>query len=294
MRRFQQVDVFSPEPLRGNPVAVVLDAVDLSTAQMQRFTRWTNLSEATFLLPPRDPAADYRVRIFSAAGELPFAGHPTLGSCHAWLQAGGRPRDRELIVQECDVGLVPVRRDGDRLAFRAPPLQRSGPVARADLERVAGILGIGTTDIVDSQWVDNGPGWVAVLLASAAAVLAVSPSRPHGLATERVDIGLVGPCPPDSGCAYEVRAIFSNQRGDLVEDPVTGSLNASLSQWLIGSGRFSPPYVACQGTLLGRQGRVHITQEDGAIWVGGATHTVLEGQLRSEGGEAVTDVAASG
>ena len=246
MRRFQQVDVFSPEPLRGNPVAVVIDGDDLSTEQMERFTRWTNLSEATFLLPPTDPAADYRVRIFTAAGELPFAGHPTLGSCHAWLRAGGQPRRRQLIMQECEAGLIPVRRDDDQLAFRAPPLRRSGPVAPAHLDDIARTLGIGTADIVDSQWVDNGPGWVAVLLASAAAVLAITPALVQGVGG-RVDIGIVGPCPPGSSCAYEVRAIFSGDRGELIEDPVTGSLNASLAQWLIGSGLFEPPYVASQG-----------------------------------------------
>lgn len=295
MRRFKQVDVFSPEPLRGNPVAVVLDAEDLSTGQMERFTRWTNLSEATFLLPPTEPAADYRVRIFSAAGELPFAGHPTLGSCHAWLQVGGRPHDPELIIQECGAGLIPVRRVDDRLAFQAPPLQRSGPVAPADLDDIARILGIGTAEIVDSQWADNGPGWVAVMLASAAAVLAVSPTLPAGMSAERVDIGLVGPCPAGSECAYEVRAIFSNDRGELVEDPVTGSLNASLAQWLIGNGRFTPPYVASQGTLLGRTGRAHVSQDDdGSIWVGGATHTIVEGQMRIEERGAASDLAASG
>ncbi len=295
MRRFQQVDVFAPEPLRGNPVAVVLDAGDLSTEQMEHFTRWTNLSEATFLLPPTDPAADYGVRIFTAAGELPFAGHPTLGSCHAWLQAGGQPRDQRLTIQECGAGLIPVRRDGDQLAFQAPPLRRSGPVAPTHLEDIARILGIGSADIVDSQWADNGPGWVAVMLTSAAAVLAVSPSLPRGMSADRVDIGLVGPCPPGSECAYEVRAIFSNDRGELLEDPVTGSLNAALAQWLIGSGRVSPPYVASQGTLLGRIGRAYISQDDaGAIWVGGATHTVLEGQVRFEAGGVVTRLAASG
>jgi PhzF family phenazine biosynthesis protein len=295
MRRFQQVDVFSPGPLRGNPVAVVLDADDLSTEQMERFTRWSNLSEATFLLPPTDPAADYRVRIFTAAGELPFAGHPTLGSCHAWLRAGGQPRHRELILQECGAGLVPVKREDERLAFQAPPLRRSGPVAPADLVAIARVLGISSADIVDSQWADNGPGWVAVMLASAAAVLAVTPTLPPGVPAHRVDIGLVGPCPPGSECAYEVRAIFSNDRGQLLEDPVTGSLNASLAQWLIGSGRFTPPYVASQGTLLGRTGRAHISQDAaGAIWVGGATHTVVEGQVRIAGRGGASDLTASG
>jgi PhzF family phenazine biosynthesis protein len=281
MRRFQQVDTFSPTPLRGNPVAVVIDAEGLTTAQMESFTRWTNLSEATFLLPPSDAAADYAVRIFTAAGELPFAGHPTLGSCHAWLRAGGRPRDPERIVQECPLGLVPLRRVKGRLAFEAPRLVRGGPVEAADLERVASVLGIGRDAIVDSHWVDNGPGWVAVLLDSAEGVLALSPALPTADDGGRVDIGAVGPYPAGSECAFEVRAFFSDDRGDLLEDPVTGSLNASLAQWLIGSGRARPPYLTSQGTALGRAGRPHISQDAyGSVWVGGDTHTVVEGQVR--------------
>ncbi len=279
MRRFQQVDVFSPEPLRGNPVAVVVDGEGLTAEQMLAFTRWTNLSEATFLLPPSTPSADYRVRIFTAASELPFAGHPTLGSCHAWLRAGGQPVDPERIVQECAAGLVPMRRVEGQLAFQAPPLRRFGAVAEADLERVARVLRIGRDAIVDSQWVDNGPGWVAVMLASAEDVLAVSPALPDD--GGRVDIGMVGPYPPGSPCAYEVRAIFSDDQGRILEDPVTGSLNASLAQWLIGSERFEPPYLASQGTLLGRTGRPRISRDtDGSIWVGGATHTLIEGAIR--------------
>ncbi len=280
MRRFQQVDVFSPEPLRGNPVAVVVDGEGLTGEQMLAFTRWTNLSEATFLLPPSTALADYHVRIFTAAGELPFAGHPTLGSCHAWLRAGGQPRDALEIVQECGAGLVPVRSIEGQLAFRAPSLRRSGAVDEADVLRTCRVLGIARADVVDSQWVDNGPGWLAVQLATAEAVLAVAPERPPGDA-ERVDVGLVGPYPEGAPCAYEVRAIFSDDRGRLIEDPVTGSLNASLAQWLVGSGRFSPPYVASQGTLLGRSGRVRISQDaDGAIWVGGHTSTILEGHVQ--------------
>lgn len=227
VRQFQQVDVFSPEPLRGNPVVVVHAAEGLSTEQMQRFTRWTNLSEATFLLPPTDATADYRVRIFYAAGELDFAGHPTLGSCHAWLRNGGVPKEPGVIVQECPAGLVRLRQRDAALAFEAPPTQRSGPIEHARLERVASILGISVNDIVASNWVDNGPGWLAVVLESAEAVLALKPISDGG---DRVDIGIVGPYPTGSECAYEVRALFSNERGDLIEDPVTGSLNASLGQ----------------------------------------------------------------
>jgi PhzF family phenazine biosynthesis protein len=279
MRQFQQVDVFSAEPLRGNPVAVVHDAEGLSTEQMERFTRWTNLSEATFLLPPTDPAADYSVRIFTQVGELPFAGHPTLGTCHAWLAAGGQPRDPERIVQQCPAGLIPIRRHGGRLAFAAPTTTRSGPVSPQDLERIARILGIGLDDIVDSAWVDNGPGWVAVMLGSAQKVLELRPSGDG----EHIDIGVVGMYPEGSECAYEVRAIFTNDRRELMEDPVTGSLNASLAQWLVGAGRATPPYVARQGTAMGRAGRAHISQdEEGAIWVGGATRTVVSGEVDVE------------
>lgn len=277
MRRYQQVDVFSPQPLLGNPVAVVHDAVGLTTGQMQRFTRWTNLSEATFLLPPTDPAADYAVRIFTAAGELPFAGHPTLGTCHAWLQAGGQPRDPERIVQECAAGLVPLRTIDGVLAFRAPDVTRSGPVERSDLDRITTILGISRNDVVDSHWVDNGPGWVAVLLESAEAVLAV---RASDDGDAHIDIGIVGPYPPGSECAYEVRALFTDASGGLIEDPVTGSLNASLAQWLVATGRAAPPYLASQGTAMGRMGRPHISQDDeGSIWVGGDTVTYIEGSV---------------
>ena len=277
MRRFQQVDVFSPQPLGGNPVAVVHDADGLTTEQMQRFTRWTNLSEATFLLPPTDPAADYRVRIFYAAGELDFAGHPTLGSCHVWLANGGVSREPGMVVQECPAGLVRIAETSSGLAFEAPPTVRGGAVEATDLDRIASVLGITTSDILASQWVDNGPGWVAVMLESAEAVLALRPVADDG---ERMDIGIVGPYPEGSECAYEVRAVFGNDRGDLIEDPVTGSLNASLAQWLVGTGRFKAPYVASQGTVLGRSGRAHISRDaDGAIWVGGNTRTVMEGSV---------------
>ena len=279
MRPFRQVDVFSPEPLRGNPVAVVHGAAGLSTEQMERFTRWTNLSEATFLLPPTDPAADYAVRIFTQVGELPFAGHPTLGTCHAWLEAGGQPRYPERIVQECPAGLIPIRRVDGVLAFGAPPTPRSGSVDPADLERIARVLGVGTEDIVDSQWVDNGPGGVAVELASAEAVLALRPTGDG----EHIDLGVVGPYPAGSEWAYEVRALFSNERDEIMEDPVTGSLNASVAQWLVSRGAVTPPYTASQGTAIGRAGRVHISADaEGRIWVGGATRTVVEGAVDVE------------
>ncbi len=279
-RRFQQVDVFSPTPQQGNPVAVVLDGDGLTSDEMLGFTRWTNLSEATFLLPPSHPPADYRVRIFTAAGELPFAGHPTLGSCHAWLRGGGMPRDRERIIQECLAGLVPLRRIDGRLAFEAPALLRGGPVSEEDLARVVAVLRIDAGAVQASQWLDNGPGWLGVLLGSAEAVLAVDPAMPEPWESGTLNIGIAGPYPPGSACAYEVRAIFNDDRGRIVEDPVTGSLNASLGQWLVGSGRVRAPYVASQGTVLGRSGRAHISQDgSGAIWVAGDTRTVVEGVI---------------
>jgi PhzF family phenazine biosynthesis protein len=273
-RPFCQVDVFSTEPYRGNPVAVVLDAEGIDDETMRRFANWTNLSETTFVLPSADAGADYRVRIFTPVVELPFAGHPTLGTCHAWLEAGGQPRAGDVIVQECGAGLVPIRRAGDgMLAFAAPPLIRSGPVEDALLGELASVLGIERDAIVDAAWADNGPGWVAVLLRDADAVLSVKP----GFA--ELDIGLVGPHPPGAAEAFEVRAFFPKD-GALVEDPVTGSLNASLAMWLLDSGRATAPYVASQGTALGRAGRVHVTRDDdGTIWVGGGTVTCIAGDV---------------
>ncbi len=276
-RPFQTVDVFHSEPLSGNPLAVVFDAEGFTTEQMQGITRWFNLSETAFLLPPTSKDADYRVRIFTLERELPFAGHPTLGTCHAWLTAGGKPCDPSRIVQECGAGLVPLRRSKDLLAFAAPPLVRGGPVEDETLEEVCSVLRIERARIIDSQWVDNGPGWVAVQLESAEAVLAVEPAATH---PRRIDIGVVGFHPRGGALAYEVRAIFADHRGMLLEDPVTGSLNASLAQWLIDAGRAKPPYTASQGTRLGRSGRINIDRDaDGKIWVGGRTTTLVEGQF---------------
>jgi PhzF family phenazine biosynthesis protein len=272
-RPFRQVDVFTERPYRGNPLAVVLDSTDLDGEQMQRFANWTNLSETAFVLPPNDPGADYRVRIFTPVAELPFAGHPTLGTCHAWLEHGGVPARSELIVQECNAGLIRIRRDDGGLAFAAPPLVRSGPVEEPLVDQIASVLRIDRAAIVDAQWADNGPGWVAVLLESADAVLAVEPGF-----TE-LDLGLVGPHPDGSPEAFEVRAFFPKD-GALVEDPVTGSLNASLAEWLLRTGRAQAPYVARQGTVLGRAGRVHLSQDpDGTIWVGGGTVTCVSGEV---------------
>lgn len=273
LRPFSQVDVFTTRPYAGNPVAVVLESTGLTTDEMQRFANWMNLSETTFVLPPSTPDADYQVRIFTPASELPFAGHPTLGTCHAWLSAVGTPRQTDVVVQQCAAGLVPIRETADGLAFAAPPLVRSGPVDESLVQHVAAVLQVGRGEILDAEWVDNGPGWVAVLLASADAVLALRPGFVD------FDLGVVGPYPERSPQAFEVRAFFPKQ-GSTVEDPVTGSLNASLAQWLLRTGRASAPYVASQGTVLGRSGRVSISCDtDGTIWVGGGTITCVAGQV---------------
>ncbi|HET6828568.1 MAG TPA: PhzF family phenazine biosynthesis protein [Ramlibacter sp.] len=283
-RPFKQVDVFTATAYRGNPLAVVLDGTGLSTEEMQHFTNWTNQSEATFLLPPTDSAADYRVRIFCPGRELPFAGHPTLGSCHAWLQAGGKPRG-EYVVQECGVGLVRLRRDGSRLAFAAPPLRRSGPLAREDVQLIARGLGVSADDIVAHAWCDNGPAWRGVMLRSAEQVLALKPDASIlaglevGVAGPRGKVGVIGTRAGDDECAFEVRAFFPGNNG-LVEDPVTGSLNAALAQWLIGAGLAPERYVASQGTALARAGRVHVQKDaQGEIWIGGASVTCVEGTV---------------
>jgi len=270
-RPFCQVDVFAGELYLGNPVAVVLDAKGLHTEEMQRFASWTNLSETTFVLPPEAAEADYRVRIFTPSRELPFAGHPTLGTCHAWLAGGGTPRRGDVVVQQCDAGLIELRRIDGALAFAAPPLLRSGPVDDETRQRIVSVLGIDHADIVDAQWVDNGPGWVGVLLDSADAVLALRPGPAD------LDIGVAGPYPAGSPEAFEVRA-FTPALGGVGEDPVTGSLNASLAGWLLAAGHTTAPYVASQGTALGRRGRVHISRDpDGTIWVGGGTTTGVTG-----------------
>ena len=272
-RRFHLLDVFATAPCAGNPVAVVLDSDGLATDDMQRFANWMNLSETTFVLPATEAGADYRVRIFTPVAELPFAGHPTLGTCHAWLEAAGKPRRSDVVMQECGAGLVAVRRGPDGLAFAAPPLVRSGPVAEELVARIVAMLGIDRSEIVDAQWVDNGPGWVAVLLASADEVVAL---RPRFI---DLPLGAVGPHPEGSPEAFEVRAFFPTN-GSTVEDPVTGSLNASLGQWLLATGRAAAPYVARQGTALGRAGRVHVSRDrDGTIWVGGATRTLVAGEV---------------
>jgi PhzF family phenazine biosynthesis protein len=255
-------------------VAVVLDGTDLSDEQMQGVASWTNLSETTFVFPPTAPAADYRVRIFTPTSELPFAGHPTLGTAHAFMAISGLTPDT--LVQECAAGLVPLRRTEAGLAFGAPPLVRSGPVDEDLLAEVLALLGLERSEMLEARWVDNGPGWLALRLGDAAQVLQVRPGR-FGAVDYKV--GIVGPYPPGSPYAYEVRA-FCPGNGAAVEDPVTGSLNASVAQWLVGTGQVQTPYVVSQGTALSRVGRVHIDQDgDGAIWVGGGTVTCVTGAI---------------
>ena len=281
-RRFSQLDVFTAVPLRGNPLAVVHDASGLTDAEMAAFARWTNLSETTFLLPPDDPAADYKLRIFTPAQELPFAGHPTLGSCHAWLAAGGVPRDAGTVVQQCGVGLVRVRREGPgeagdtaaRLAFAAPPLRRSGPVDATLRAQVLAALGLPDAAVQRLAWIDNGPGWMAALLPDAASVLAL---RPDFVAMRGLKLGVVGAYPAGSECQFEVRAFVPDL--GVPEDPVTGSLNAGVAQWLIGAGLAPSSYVAAQGAALGRAGRVFVQQQGADVWIGGAVCEVISGMV---------------
>ncbi len=273
-RAFKQVDVFTDTPLKGNPLAVVLDGSSLDAAAMQRFTDWTNLSEATFLLPPTHADADYAVRIFCPGRELPFAGHPTLGSCHAWLQAGGKPK-AELIVQECGVGRVRIRRDGERLAFAAPPRIKSGPLDEADVQRIARGLGVARADIVAHAWCQNGPPWRGVMLRSAEQVLAL---KADSAVLAGWEVGVVAPQAARHDAQFEVRAFFTGNNG-IAEDPVTGSLNAALAQWLIGDGLAPPNYIAAQGTAMGRDGRVFVQQDGLDIWIGGHSVTVIEGSV---------------
>lgn len=264
--------MFTAEPYRGNPLAVVGEAGDLTGEQMQRFANWTNLSETTFLLPPADSGADYRVRIFTGNEELPFAGHPTLGSAHAWLEAGGVPRQEGVLVQECGAGLVRVRHDGGRLAFAAPPLTRFGPVSEDDMAKIAAGLGLPRHALLDASWLVNGPEWIGVQLDSAEQVLAL---RPDYAALEGLTVGVIGPYSRGADATFEVRTFIPGDAA--AEDPVTGSFNAGAAQWLIGSGCAPTSYVVSQGTALGRKGRVHIDAVGDDIWVGGSAVTCIRG-----------------
>ncbi len=284
-RPFKQVDVFTARPYYGNPLAVVLDGAGLTLEQMQHFTNWTNLSECTFVLPPTDPAADYKVRIFCPGRELPFAGHPTLGTAHAWLEAGGKPKN-EYIVQECGLGLIKIKQDAasGRLAFAAPPLVKGGPLDEADVALIARGLNIDRSDIVAHAWCDNGPNWRGVMLRSAEQVLAIKPDAALlagldiGVVGPRGKVGLVGAQNTDGETQFEVRAFFPGNNG-LTEDPVTGSLNAAIAQWLIGAGLAPSNYIAAQGTAMARAGRVYVQQMGEDIWIGGASVTCIEAMV---------------
>jgi PhzF family phenazine biosynthesis protein len=277
-RRFRLVDVFGESPLKGNPLAVVIDSEGLTTDDMLEITRWLNFSETTFLVPPDEPEADYRVRIFTLAGELLFAGHPTLGTCHVWQSVSGETSNE--ITQQCGAGLVRLRRSGDSIMFAAPPLMREGPVDEGDLARFAAILGIQPASVVSAWWVDNGPGWVGLQLGDADMVLGLEPDLSRDPGEGEADIGVVGFYPPGSECDVEVRAFFSDHRGRLLEDPVTGSLNASLAQWLIREGTLPGSYVAGQGTCLDRRGRVRVESDDeGAVWIGGRVFDIVTGDM---------------
>jgi PhzF family phenazine biosynthesis protein len=279
-RAFKQVDVFTATAYRGNALAVVLDASGLTDDAMQRFAQWTHLSETAFLLAPQSDAADYRVRIFTPGGELPFAGHPTLGSCHAWLEAGGRARNPAFLVQECNTGLVKIRRDGNRLAFAAPPLKRSAP-SPVMLPQVAAALGLKASQVIAAQTLDNGPVWIALLLDSPQTVLKLSPDH-LALKNLGVKVGVAAIYESSAEAAQapllEVRA-FAAASG-IPEDPVTGSLNASLAQWLMAEGQLPARYLAAQGACLRRAGRVHIEQDQGGqVWVGGESVTCISGTV---------------
>ncbi|MDF1489039.1 PhzF family phenazine biosynthesis protein [Tessaracoccus caeni] len=271
-RRYAQVDVFSPTPYLGNPVAVILDAEGLDTEYMQRIARWTNLSETTFVLPPTTSEADYRLRIFTPKGELPFAGHPTLGSARAWLHHGGLPHTEGRIVQECAAGLITLRHDDDLLSFAAPPLLRTGPLDDAHLARIVAAYGTNADQVIGHQWVDNGPGWAVIQLATADEVLALQPDLSQ---IPDAMVGAIGAYPEGSRHAFELRSFAPGV--DVPEDPVCGSMNASVAQWLTSTGQAPAHYTVSQGTCLGRAGEITITVDGDAVWVGGATTVCFSG-----------------
>jgi PhzF family phenazine biosynthesis protein len=272
-RDFSQVDVFTATALLGNPLAVVHDGRGLDDERMADFARWTNLSETTFLLPPTNPEADYRVRIFTPGGELPFAGHPTLGSCHVWLAAGGEPKRADTVVQECGIGLVRIRRS-ERLAFAAPPTIVEW-VDAGLLQRVCAALGLDPARVRDAAFLTNGPRQLTLLLDDAATVLALKPD--HSALKSLSKVGVVGPHPEGSACRFEVR-FFAAPIG-INEDPVTGSLNANIAHWLIDTGRAPAIYLAAQGTAMGRAGRVHVRRDAEATWIGGDVAVCIDGAV---------------
>ena len=268
------IDVFGSAPLRGNPLAVVTGGEALDAAGMLALTRWLGFSETTFLLAAEDQNADYKVRIFYPGGELPFAGHPTLGTCHAWLAAGGRPQRDEVVVQECGVGLVEVKREGGLLAFAAPPFTRNGPLTDAERAEAARIAGVAQSAIVEAVHVANGPQWQLLRLRSAADVLA---AEPLAKAPPGTDIGLAGPI-ADGDADWELRAFFANEHGAMIEDPVTGSFNAGVAMHLFASGLAHGSYRAAQGRRTGADGLVECEQAaDGRVWIGGRCATIADG-----------------
>ena len=302
-RAFQQVDVFTDTAFLGNPLAVVLDGEGLSDAQMQAFAAWTQLSETTFVLPtsPEGAAggADYRVRIFTPGAELPFAGHPTLGTAHAWLAAGGQARQSGELVQECGVGLVRLKSVEDRWAFAAPTLQRQPP-APALLAEVLAALGLHADDVLAAQDLNNGPHWLGLLVESVDTLLALAPDH-AALKRLNTKVGVAAKREVPAGglirrANREARAFapstrIANDPTDLevrafaapvgiAEDPVTGSLNASLAQWLMAEGHMPVHYSARQGTVLGRAGQVFLSQDgQGQVWVGGDVVGCIEGSV---------------
>jgi PhzF family phenazine biosynthesis protein len=276
-RDFKQVDVFGSDTCTGNPLAVVFDAAGLTDEEIRRFSVWSNLSECTFLLPPTKADADYRVRIFSKNTELPFAGHPTLGTARAWLEAGGVPKNSGFVVQECEIGLVKVRIEGERLAFAAPARLKSGPVDSELLDQLVKILGITHAQVVDAEWLDNGPGWVGLLLDSAQTVLNLRPDA--SMYPGRWDIGVIGAYPEGSETLFELRAFMTESGEPLQEDPVTGSLNAAAAEWMIATKRARAPYLASQGTAIGRRGRISISEAAEGLWVGGKSKVVVSGSI---------------
>lgn len=276
-RRFMLVDVFSSRPAKGNGLAVVFDADDLAEAQMQAFAAWTNLAETAFLLRPADAAADYRVRIFTPGREMPFAGHPTLGSCAAWRHAGGAPAAPGVVRQECAIGVVEIDTTGPVPGFVAPPTAVE-PLPEAETERLCAALGLDRAGVVRAARLDNGPVWQVLELASAEAVLAVDAARVRW--PEHVGVSVLGPHPPGSACGYEVRNLSPSS--GMSEDPITGSLNAAIARWMLKEGRLAPEVVVAQGSAIGREGRVLVRRDPrdpARVLVGGHAQVLVDGTL---------------